>query len=675
MIPNASTDTKVTSTMTGERGRFTIHAQAHEKMMGVLTNLYEDPEGAVVREYLTNALDAQIEAQEANPDYVWRPVEVSTPSAFARAFKVRDFGTGMDADDIKNVYSQYGYSTKEHTNDQTGMLGLGSKCALTYTGQFTVTGWKNGVKTVAIISLNEDEVPEYIILDESASDDPSGVEISIPVRDRDSLAEKTRDFLRWWNDGLVLVDGAEPVKHGFSEVRPGVFITEKENAYYFHSAESYVIMGNVPYTVDSEYVDEDLRSSGIGFAAYVPMGSVDFPPNRERLRYNGRTKKAVKEISAGLFEEVLDKKIKHITDADSFKEAYKRWNDASIGRAFRRHAKFQQLTYCGEPFSGRIQTKVVRLTWDYNERSNLIRYDNLGHGEAVAATLIVTGVKHDSKPSSYFKKKVAHYIDENINDGRHLRSSVLLVEDDLDSPWCAHVPRVTAATIKAVKLPKDGTAGTKPRVETPYDFYMTTFNGDIVRKSETKVPSVKGKTIVYISPQDIRETYRKAGCTPYQLLEKMGKDDYILVVLGSNRFGKFTRNHKKAVPVSGEYRKVLKRKVDNITDAEYQVGMLSISARDFFKSYSPSDFKDPALAALAEAAVNNTGNGTASARNMVDFAMRSSIRVGDIKIERDNIKNPLDEYPLFDISWRGANREDNLLYMNLLYEHRQGLNA
>lgn len=658
-IPNTATDTQVTSTMTGQRGRFTIHEHAHEKMMGVLTNLYEDPEAAVVREYLTNALDAQKEAQEKNPAYVWRPVEVTTPSHFNKTYKIRDFGVGMSVEDIEKVYSQYGYSTKEHTNDQTGMLGLGSKCGLTYTGQFTVVGYKNGIKTTALITLNEDEVPEYVILDTSATTEPNGLEISIPVKDRNSFMEKTTAFLRWWEPGQVLVNGAEPKHHGYKEVKPGVFLIEGTGyGYYREAPQSYVIMGNVPYAVDSEYVDRGLRDAGLGFAAYVDMGTVDFPPNRERLRYNSRTKAAVTKVSEGLFEAIVTEKLKEVTDAPDFRTAYNL--HSGLPHHIASHTKAKNLTYKGETFPERLQHQHMILDWDWQGHGQISERQWVHIPGAMSGTLIVTGVTQGTKPTSYFKKKVKHYMEENSIEG----ADALLVFDDIDSRWLDWLPRVDAQTIKDIKLPKNPSQ-TGPRAEAPYDFYTVDSAGTVKYDSAVNIPCPAGKTLTYISPQDMKETYRKQGCRPEDLAKYLG-ENYVLVVMGKNRFEKWGRTHK-GIPASKAVQQRIDAYIAAATDAEYLVGKLSYGEQEFMKKVDYSLLNDPDLAALAKTVQDKsfTANYT-KAENLHSFARRASISA--TLPDKKNVKgNPAKRYPLID-HIGGRQMKHLLIYVNAVYD-------
>jgi sensor histidine kinase regulating citrate/malate metabolism len=104
---------------TGELGgvkhamSFDENSVAH--LMSVLTDLYSDPELAVIREYSTNALDSHIAAG------VDRPIEITLPNGLSPFFKIRDYGTGMDASDIETIYSKYGASTKRESDTQVGM--------------------------------------------------------------------------------------------------------------------------------------------------------------------------------------------------------------------------------------------------------------------------------------------------------------------------------------------------------------------------------------------------------------------------------------------------------------------------------------------------------------------------------------------------------------------------
>ena len=115
---------------------FSIKQSAHA--FQVLSNsLYSNKILAVVREYLTNALDAQIASGVKTPFSVTLPSDNELLGN--NYWQVRDYGTGLSEEDIKEFYCTYFSSSKQSSNDFTGMLGLGCKSAFAYTQEFTVT--------------------------------------------------------------------------------------------------------------------------------------------------------------------------------------------------------------------------------------------------------------------------------------------------------------------------------------------------------------------------------------------------------------------------------------------------------------------------------------------------------------------------------------------------------
>lgn len=671
MIPNRTADVQVMNNIDSDNtGQFTVDESSLGKIMSVLTNLYSDPEMAVVREYLTNAYDAQVDAGMVL-GVNWRPIEVTTPSHFSKEYKVRDFGVGLSVDDIKEVYSKYGKSTKENSNDVTGMLGLGSKCALTYTGQFTITGYKNGVRTRAVVSKDDNDIPVFMIVDTRATDEPNGVEIAVPVRDRNSFAEKAGNFLKFWPEGAVLVNGQKPAHHGYTMVKndpmtfdiagekvtrevPVYLIEKGQYSYRYEAPQSYIVMGNVPYAVDSEYVDAGLRDAGMGFVAYVPMGAIDFPPSREKLFYNNRSKGAVTKVSEGLFEAILTEKLNEITSAPDYRTAWQR--KQQLAHHFARHPKAANLKYKGESFPERLSHPHMELDWDWQGHGQISERAWVNVAGAMQGTLIVTGVTQGTKPTSYFKKKVKFYMEQNSIDG----ADALLVQDDIDSRWFDWIPRIDADTIKALKLPKNPSeAG--PRAEAPYDFYTVDAKGNVTHDAQVTVPCPAGKTLVYISPQDMKETYRKSGCQPADLAKQLG-ENYILVVMGKNRFEKWGRTHT-GIPASKAIQQRIDAYIAAATDAEYLVGKLSYGEQEFMKSVNPADLNDPDLAALAKAVQDKSFTANyAKAENLHSFASRASVR--STLPEKKNVKgNPCRRYPLIDRNG-GRQMKHMVIYIN-----------
>ena len=95
---------------------FTIETNA--SMFSLLTSkVYNDPIAAVIREWSTNAIDACIAAN--------KPIdfEVHIPTATECYFSVRDYGTGLEADQLTTLFCTLGASTKRNSNKYNGTFG------------------------------------------------------------------------------------------------------------------------------------------------------------------------------------------------------------------------------------------------------------------------------------------------------------------------------------------------------------------------------------------------------------------------------------------------------------------------------------------------------------------------------------------------------------------------
>jgi HSP90 family molecular chaperone len=83
-------------------------------------NLYSDPIGSTIRECASNALDSHRRAGTDKPIVV----SLGKNDESNYEFSVEDFGIGLDAEDVKNIISKYGKSTKRNSTTELGMMGL-----------------------------------------------------------------------------------------------------------------------------------------------------------------------------------------------------------------------------------------------------------------------------------------------------------------------------------------------------------------------------------------------------------------------------------------------------------------------------------------------------------------------------------------------------------------------
>lgn len=88
--------------------------------MDVLAKLYDNPVEAAIREYVSNAYDANVEAGSTEP------VHLHVPTEDEPYLEVSDTGNGLDYLGIVSVFANFGTSTKRDSNEFIGGFGIGS---------------------------------------------------------------------------------------------------------------------------------------------------------------------------------------------------------------------------------------------------------------------------------------------------------------------------------------------------------------------------------------------------------------------------------------------------------------------------------------------------------------------------------------------------------------------
>lgn len=290
-------------------------------IMQQLTDLYSDPILACVREYSTNAKDSHSFAGTT------RPVEVTLPTADNLNFTVQDWGVGMDEDDLAEVYSKFGASTGRGTNKVTGMLGFGSKAAMTYGSSFRVESSKDGVTRQVVVTKDADDIPKVKIMASIDTGKPNGVTITIPVQKYDigAWAERADNFYKFWRTP-VLVNGKAPKKFyeiddDYVQVEDDIWVHLSERSYVDQTV-SYFVQGGVPYPLEmKDYSNHSVRASDV-FVCYVETGLLDFTPSREALMHTDRTNDLI-EVARGCARESMKRHIAKIGASMSTFEKFK----------------------------------------------------------------------------------------------------------------------------------------------------------------------------------------------------------------------------------------------------------------------------------------------------------------------------------------------------------------
>lgn len=299
------------NTVVGLEAAGRLEVDATPQMFRILSSdLYSRPLEAICREICTNAADIHRATNQL------KPFDVSLPTVIEPVFSVRDYGTGLTPDQIRSEFTVYGRSTKVWSDVETGCLGLGCKSPLGYAEQFTVTSYQDGTATTYSIHW-EDDLPTYAVVSSASTDEPDGLEVCVPVKADDirKMHHAAHRALKAF-DCPLNVDGelynseryflASDDDAGWEA---GMWKSETD------SAPISIVMGGVAYPLDIDAlaanIGENDRGAAIAARLHelfstnkiqpqelqfvgnlyikVPIGAVDFTPNREELRYTVRT--------------------------------------------------------------------------------------------------------------------------------------------------------------------------------------------------------------------------------------------------------------------------------------------------------------------------------------------------------------------------------------------------
>lgn len=302
--------------------KFSESALPHLTRMFV--NLYNNPDEAVYREILFNAIDA---TKKSGSD---DRIEVYLPTNDTPVLTIIDKGVGMSLEDLKRN-SQFGGTDKNGENDSVGGFGLGFKSPLSITSQFSVESIKDGNRTVVTISNSEDGICRMSVLLREETDLPNGTTVSVPVKnvyEMRQVAERyttyVPDMVTYFNRNEYPYFTEQTHYTDYKKVFDGFY---DANEYYTNNLT--IVMGGVPYVVsydDLGFHVPELKDLFRGhYILEAPIGSITLSPNREGVQFNQKTKDTIKEQLFGKLKSFLDEFEQTLSEAKTFVEAREIW--------------------------------------------------------------------------------------------------------------------------------------------------------------------------------------------------------------------------------------------------------------------------------------------------------------------------------------------------------------
>lgn len=299
----------------GEASEFRIKATA--KAFRILSSgLYKDKIGAIVRELSANAYDAHKAANTVST-----PFHVHIPNAMEPFFSIRDFGPGLDPDQVHDIYTTYFESTKSDSNEYVGALGLGCKSPFSYVNSFNIVSRTGGMRRTYDVFISEAGIPAIALRSEIESDEPTGLEVIVPVTNRHDCIEFRQRAIAAYEHYPV-----KPIVLGDKIEFPETKILLEGPGYKFisnggHHGTARAIMGVVAYPINSNsalgmdalyasdsnyhhtiYNDPRYKLMNSRVDVQFEIGELDVTAGREELSYDKNTIKALQDK----FQFILD---------------------------------------------------------------------------------------------------------------------------------------------------------------------------------------------------------------------------------------------------------------------------------------------------------------------------------------------------------------------------------
>lgn len=319
----------------------TIDPEDMRYISSLLRNNYSNTILATIREPYANAVDANKE-NGLSPELI----EVKSPTSLDQTFSIRDFGPGLSRDQIFNLYSKFGKSTKRDSNTKLGAFGIGKFAPLSYKDSFTVTSYHNGNKSIYSLYISEENDTKIDEVFSEPTSKANGICISVGVAKND-LTKFNEEMSSFFSNFEILPKFLNIQNH---IIKPEIVIFgvdwQIRKSFNGHSnyavGDQGIVMGGIYYPINPELVDFK-NDDDYAWTIYLnklvfiaDIGSVSLHHSRETLEYNKTTKAYLKSRYQAFCKEFTDSIKNKIAQFDCLRDAMSYYKD--INHTFPRKA-------------------------------------------------------------------------------------------------------------------------------------------------------------------------------------------------------------------------------------------------------------------------------------------------------------------------------------------------
>ena len=319
--------------------------QATAKAFDILSsNIYTHKVRAVVREISCNARDAHVAAGNDEP------FDVHLPTSLEPWFTVRDYGTGLSDQEVREIFSTYFCSTKTGSNEFIGALGLGSKSPFCLVDSFMVTSYLDGIQRTYSCYRDEHGEPQVASLTEDETDEPNGLEVSLSIDGKcEEFREEAIEVYNYFEELPNIND--KSVETEIQANKSNFIFQDEDFAFGIGYGDTKAVMGGVAYSIPDQY-------DVFGLHGYIKfeLGEISFDAGRESLSLDDKTIKAIKEKSSKVKEQLYEKAREKVLELDT---------------------PFKRASYTQKLLSGRLGTFIqnkLREEFSLPEIDNIVYY-------------------------------------------------------------------------------------------------------------------------------------------------------------------------------------------------------------------------------------------------------------------------------------------------------------
>ena len=257
------------------------------------SNLYSAPERSFIREIVSNAWDAQVEAGTTDIPIIIKITETKYNTLYSGIgdITIRDFGTGLSPERFNEIYRNIGSSTKRESNDYHGAFGIGHLSGFSCSNTMYITSYYNDT-CYEYIGIKDANNIVYTLVSTTPTTEKNGLEVTI----KNVALDKYRKALKYISFFPNVFVEDDRNRYITDDTAINNIKIKKYNNFWVSSCitKDKLLLGNVLYPLnetelnlqhDNPLLDFLERIETSGIVLKFDIGELSVTPNRENIIY------------------------------------------------------------------------------------------------------------------------------------------------------------------------------------------------------------------------------------------------------------------------------------------------------------------------------------------------------------------------------------------------------